>query len=199
MEKENHAPAEQPSKSSGDAGEKGKVAYESFQKVLGEKKQTQEKLSSAEAELKALREEKLQREGKSQELIDEYRKTIEKLSSDLKDTKNNYAWSTVKKEIRTEAEKHGCTDSEKLIRLMDNDDLKTLSENIGDDFSINKESLKNVIEKNKKDNFFLFSSAGKTFVTGNPNPKSPEPEKKQKDLKEMTTDEIKSLYKQQYK
>lgn len=201
MKEENDkTPVGQSSDSSGTqgSGNDDKVAFASFQKALHEKKLAQEKLTSTEQELKVLREEKLQREGKNDQLLEEYRGTIKQISGELTSVKSNYAWSTLTGEIKREAMKSGCTDPDKLIKLMDDQDLKSLSENVGEDFSINKESLKGVIDKNKKDNFFLFKDSSKSMATGNPTTKKIDTNEG-KSLKDLTTDEIKELYKKQGK
>ena len=71
-QEENQAPVEQPEVSSGNDGKKDSVAYESFQKALHEKKQAQVKAQEMEAEIQALREQKLESEGKKDELLDSY-------------------------------------------------------------------------------------------------------------------------------
>ena len=81
---------------------------------------------------------------------------------------------------------------------MSDDDLRELSQNINEDFTIDQSALKNVIEKNKKENFFLFESSSKTTVNGNPN-KKPIDEVRVKDLGKLSLEELKELHAKSYK
>jgi len=197
MEQDNiKAPVEQAEKASGETEKKDHVAYESYQKVLKEKKSFQSRLSEYEAKLQQLQEEKLSAEGKKDELIDTYRSQLNDYKSKLDSTQKTYAWNTLTGEIKREAMKHGCTDPDKLIRLMDDNDLKSIE--IGEDFSINTESLKTVIEKNKQENFFLFKNTPKVSANGNPSTKQVV-ENDKNDLSKLSMEEIRELYKKQYK
>ena len=181
MEKEQKSPVEQASDASGKDEKKDFVAYESFQKAVSEKKNAQEKLSKYEQELQQLREEKLQREGKNEELIQTYKQRYEETNKRLEETNKKYAWSTLTGSIEREAIKHGCTDPKKLIRLMDDDDLRSID--VGENFKINGDSLERLIEKSKKDNHFLFKTTPPLAANGNPTTKI---EKKDKPLKDMS-------------
>jgi len=185
------APVEQPENTSGVNGKEQKdfVAYESFQKALNEKKTAQSKLSEYEKELQTLREEKLQREGKTEELVDTYRKQILELNESMSKKEKTYAWNTLTGEIKREALKLGCVDPDKLIRLMDDEDLRSI--NVGEDFTIDKNSLTQVIEKNKKDNFFLFNSSNKIASAGVPSKTAPNA--KEKTEQDIFEDYIKGL------
>lgn len=173
------------------------VSYETHRKLLNEKKNAVSKLNEYEAELQKLREEKMEREGKQDELISSYREKIQKLEGELGNTKKSFAWNTVKGAIKTEAIKNGCNDSEKLIRLMDDQDLKSIS--IGEDFSIDMETVKNVIEKNKKENHFLFSANVPPVANGNPSKKPSEPKNKLDDLSKLSDEELEQAYKETFK
>ena len=189
MENVNQDPVDQSQSTSGDE-KNDVVSYESYKKALNEKKNFQSKLSEYEQELQRLRAEKMSAEGKKDELIQTYKKQLSEISEKLEKTNKHYAWNTLTGAIKQEAIKHGCTDPEKLIRLMDDEDLRSIE--IGENFNIDFDSVKNVIEKSKKDNFFLFKSPGKPIANGIPNTKIVEDKK---DLKDLSIDELKALYK----
>lgn len=195
-QEENQAPVEQPEVSSGNEGKKDSVAYESFQKALHEKKQAQVKAQEMAAELEKLREQKMESEGKKDELLETYRNKVKALESEFSNTKKQYAWSTLTGEIKREAIKQGCEDPDKLIKLMSDDDLKSIE--IGENFSIDNESLKNVIEKSKTDNYFLFKTSNKAIANGNPTKKIDE-SSKLKDLSKLSDEELTEMYKKYYK
>lgn len=193
MKEQEKDPVDQTDKASGDADKKDSVSFDSFQKALKEKKAAQSKLTEYEKELEKLRVEKLEAEGKKDELISSYKKRLDELESKVKQKDQMYAWTTLTGEIKREAMKVGCKDPDKLIRLLSDDDLKSIE--VGEDFRINNDSLKEVIEKSKKENYFLFESSTKQVANGVPSKKAPE--EPQKELSKMSLDEIKELYKKQ--
>jgi len=199
MENENqNVPVEQPSNAGGVNGNDSKdfVKFDSYKKALDEKKRAQDDAMQMRDELEKFREQDMKRKGKTDELLNAKDKRIAELESLIKTKDQTYTWSSLTKEIKTEAIKSGCKNPEKLIKLMSDDDLKELSQNINDDFTINGEALKNVIEKNKQENYFLFESSNKKVVNGNPTTKI---EDDAKDLSKLSLDELKALHKKTYK
>lgn len=203
MELENqNAPVGHSDKTSGDVEKvttqkDDVVQFSSFQKALEEKKRAQAQATEMKSELEILREEKLKREGKFDEVNIAKDKKIAELEKQLGSTKQSYAWSTLTGEIKREAIKNNCTDPDKLIRLMSDDDLKELSQNVNEDFTINTESLKTVMEKNKKENFFLFTESKKKQVNGNPKAVFEIEEKT--DLSKLSLEELKELHKKSFR
>jgi hypothetical protein len=196
MSNENQAPVEQSDATSGVSDKvNDAVSYESYKKALNEKKNYQAKLSEYEQEVQRLREEKMSAEGKKDELLSTYQKKVQDLSEKLDKTTKHYAWNTLTGEIKREAMKHGCTDPDKLIRLMDDEDLRSIE--IGENFTIDNKAIEQVIEKNKKDNFFLFKTAGKPIANGIPNTKPVDDSKE--DLSKLSLDELKQRVKELYK
>lgn len=165
-----------------------KVAYSSFQKVLNEKKTTQSKLSEVEKELAKYREKEMETQGKTQELIDGYRKRVDELESTLNKTKKTFAWNTVSNTIKAEAAKLGCQDPDKLIRLMDDQDLQAL--NVDENFNLDRETLSKVLEKNKKENYFLFKESAPKAAMGVP---SNEPKKVKKTQEDILNEYVKNI------
>lgn len=188
MEIENKTPVEQPSTPVA-TEENNHVAYESFQKVLNEKKAAQIKAEQTQSELQKLRDEKLEREGKQSELIEQYRKQISELEGNLTKTKQSYGWNTVKSELSRIAQLEGCTNPDKLIKLMSDDDLNAIE--VGENFAIDTESVKKVIERNKKDNHFLFKTTQSAVVNSNPNNKISTKEREE-DISKLSIDELKA-------
>lgn len=171
------------------------VAYESYQKALHQKKKAQTENAELQAELKALREEKLQREGKIEELNATYKTERDQFEAELKKTKQQYAWNSLTNSIKAEAEKHGCLDTDLLIKAIDDDDLNRI--NVGENFSIDNESLNSVIADTKKKKPMLFKASSVPVANGTPNTKVEKPAKKQ--MKDMSLDELREAYKNSYK
>jgi hypothetical protein len=196
MKEQDQAPVGQEDSASGESAKtKDSVSYDSYQKLLKEKKSVLSKYSELENQVAQLRQEKDMAEGNKDKVIEELKKQNQQIKSEYEKTKQTYTWSTLTGEIKREAMKHGCKDPDKLLRLMSDDDLRSLE--IGEDFSINSDGLKEIMEKNKKENHFLFESSPKAAAVGVPGKKAPvEPDK---NIKDMTIDELRSLYKQTYK
>lgn len=192
----NQAPVEQTDQTSGENSQQDQVKYETFQKLLNEKKNVQGKLSEYEAELQSLREEKLQREGNHEKLIEDLRKKNTELSTNLSKKDQSYAWNTLTSEIKREAMRAGCENPDKLIRLLDDEDLRSIE--VGENFSIDKQSLSAVLEKAKRENSFLFKSSNKITANGNPSTKIEE-NNKLNDLSKLSMEELKELHLKHYK
>lgn len=188
MENENKTPVEQTSTPVA-TEEKNQVAYESYQKVLSEKKSAQAKAEAALARAEELENENLSRTGKQDELIEKYKKQISELEGNLTKTKQSYGWNTVKSELSRIAQLEGCTNPDKLIKLMSDDDLNAIE--VGENFAIDTESVKKVIERNKKDNHFLFKTTQSAVVNSNPNNKISTKEKEM-DISKLSIEELKA-------
>lgn len=197
MEQENqNAPVEHSEETSGnsESSKQDKVAYDSYMKALHEKKMAQGRQSELEAELQKLREEKLEREGKIEELNQTYKKERDTYKSELEQTKKMYAWNSLTNSIKAQAVKHNCVDTDLLIKAIDDEDLKRI--NMGEDFSIDTESLDSVIADTKKKRPHLFKPSSAPAVNGVPNAKISSPKKKE--LKDMSLDELREAYKKSY-
>lgn len=197
MENEQKTPVEQTEKASGEAvnGKQDHVAYSSYMKALHEKKLAQEKLSDYEARLQELEEQKLSAEGKKDELIDTYKSQLDDYKNKLQATHRDFAWRTLQKEFDKEASRQNCINSQKLLKLIDKDDLATIE--IGEDFSVNTESLVSIIEKSKKENPFLFDPNNvKAAAIGTPQIKPKE--NKDNDIKKLSMKELEERYRSTY-
>ena len=177
---ETKTPVEQTNQASGETS-KDQVAYETYKKTVESEKVARAKLASMQQALQALEEEKLQRDGKKDELLETYKKRMQELEIKHNKTQQTYAWNTLTGEIKREAMANGCLNPDKLIKLMSDDDLNSIE--VGEDFNINKDAIKEVIERNKKENSFLFSQGNKVIANGTPNktPQAPQP-KSEEDL-----------------
>lgn len=194
VEENQNAPVEQSVTTSGDTEKKAdSVAYDSYMKALHEKKMAQERESKLQAELQLLQEEKLEREGKIEELNATYKTERDQYKSQLEKTKQQYAWNSLTNSIKAEASKHGCLDTDLLIKAIEDDDLKRI--NVGEDFSIDMESLNSVIADTKKKRPMLFKSQSVPVANGTPSTK-PKPKNT---IKDMSLDELREAYKNSYK
>ena len=195
MSESTSTPAESTTDASGKVEKSNDtVNYDTYRKTVNAEKNAKARAAELEAELQKLRQEKDLLDGNKDKVIDDLKKRYESLESEFKKTKHTYAWSTLTNEIKREAIKHGCKDPDKFIRLMDDEDLKAIE--VGEDFKISNESLEKVINKGKKENFFLFGESSKVAAPGTPGVKPPVSEKS---LKDLSLDELKAKYKSTYK
>lgn len=133
---------------------KDQVSYDSYRKLLGEKKRRDDELRDAQARLKALEEQELERSGKHEELNKTLKQQLMETEKKLKEKEAKYAWNMVSSQIKQEASRLGCANPDKLLKLLDKDDLNTLE--VRDDFSVNRDDLARLLDKAKQDNDFLF-------------------------------------------
>jgi len=142
---------------------KESVSYDSFKKVLDQRKSDQEKLRSAQSKveefeirMRDIENDKLAAEGKKDELIERYKGQLGEKENEVNKLKSTFGLSVLNKAIEAEAQRKGCTDPSKLMKLIDPADLKGLE--IKDDFSISGESLESLVDKAQKENSFLFKT-----------------------------------------
>lgn len=198
MEERENAPVEQTNEASGDNGKQDSVSYDSYHKVLKEKKSFQERLSKQEEalkELQMLKEEKMKQEGKIQELLESKSKEANEWKSKFEETKQQYAWNALTSGIKAHASKHNCKDPEGFIKLLEDEDLKRIR--VNDDFTIDGESIETVISDYKKKKDYLFSDKAPKAVSGTP--RNTEYKKEEKSMGEMTMDELRRKFKETYK
>jgi hypothetical protein len=175
---------EQETSSTSGADLKDSVAYDTYRKVLSEKKKASEKLTNLEAELQKMKEERLQLEGKKDEYIDTLKKKLTDLETNHKKAVGTFAYNAVTNALQNEALKHGCIDSDALIKLVDVSSLE-----VSDDFKVDGENLKTTIEDLKKSKPYLFSKEAPKFADA----KKPVVDVKQSGLKGKSVDELSKM------
>jgi hypothetical protein len=135
------------------------VAYETHQKLLGEKKKVQARADAIEAEFQKLKEEKLHGEGKKDELLTEYKKKYDDLEGKFKGSVGKFAMKTLADAIEKEALKSGCLNPRSLSKLVDMSEIE-----VSEDFEVDADQLKKAVEKVKTENPFMFSKSAPGFV-----------------------------------
>lgn len=186
-----NAPVEQSEKSSGSTEKKDSVKYESFQKALHEKKLAQEKYELAASKIKEYEEKLMEKEQDAAKKAEYWKEKFEETSKKLEETNQTYTWNMLTGQIESKAKELGCKDTKKLLRLMDDEDLKTLSKEIGEDFKLNNDVLDGILEKNKKENFFLFKE--QVSKVADSVPKSKDFRKTKRDTSEILSEYVNKL------
>lgn len=124
------------------------VKYDSYKKVLGEKKRKDEQLTELTSKLEVFEQAKLESEGRKDEVIASLRSKAEKYESELKKTRQKFITNSVDSQLLVEARNQGCTDTNAFLKLIDRSELRGLE--VSDDFRVNKDDLAKYVESSKK-------------------------------------------------
>lgn len=152
------------------------VAYDTHRKLLSEKKKTQAQLEELKKQLGQYEQQKLEAEGRKDEVIKSLRQQLSEKESILKEKDSRYAWNVVSGQIKSRATQEGCKSPDKLLRLLDKEDLSALE--VDDNYMVNQDDLSRIIEKAKRENDFLFSARKANVNDLPPSGKVEQPEKK---------------------
>jgi hypothetical protein len=139
-------------------GPKGEVAYESFKKVLDEKKRLAQKLAEFEAREQDLERAKLEEQGKYKEALEKMQKDLLTERDARKQERSKFGNSILSAELKSLAKGLGAKDDalDALVTLAYNQGLGEIPA-IGEDFSVNKDALKTYLGEFQQKNQFLFS------------------------------------------
>lgn len=161
------------------------VSYDSYRKVLGEKKAMQSKYNEMQARLEQLEAERLDKEQDAEKRANDWKAKFEQTSSDLNNLKKQTVFNAIKSQVTSKASSEGCVNPEKLFRLLDSNDLKNLE--VDDSYRIAEQDLTSLIDKAKTEHadIGLFKKADVQVhnVMG-------QPKVGNKSLDEMTKDEL---------
>lgn len=154
---DNQVPAEQDPKPN-------TVAYDSYKKVLAEKKKAQADKDELARKLKEYEDEKLAAQGKSNELNESLRNQLKEEKEQKMKIVGAFAEKTVKASIEAEAKKQGCVDTELLIKAVDMGALEVNT----DDFTVNQDDLSRQLDAVKTKHPWLFNKGGPKLNDGLP-------------------------------
>lgn len=185
----NGQPEHQVDDSSQEAKQKDDVvAYSTYSKVMGTLKKRESELNEVRSRLENIELEKKQAEGNKDEVIQELRSKLTEAEKAQQKIKHTYAWNTLEGQIKTAAVQQGCVNPDKLIRLLEEDDLKAIE--VGDDFRVNSDDLTRLVEKAKKDHSDIGLFGKKNVNVNDVTPKigNPKTEKKYNSLAEKASD-----------
>jgi len=149
-------------KASGSAGDTQQVSsgndsvkYDTYKKVLGEKKAADQRMRELEDKLNSFEVEKMQAEGNSIELIKKLQADLTLTRESLKKKDQAYAFATLGSQVKTEAAKMGCQDPDSLIKLMDLQGIPVDP----DTFRGDTDNIRMMLESEKKSRPFFFGKA----------------------------------------
>ena len=167
------------------SGRKDYVKYESYQKAVGEKKSTQRKLDETLQELTELRTQRLEDEGKKDEVIEELKTQLSAEKSQRHQMASTIARDKVFGVISKKADELGCT-SHSLLRSVVESELVAID--FDDELNPNQDQVTALLEKIKSEEPILFSKTAPSVATHNLNNKMPE--SSGKSLNSMSKEEL---------
>ena len=166
----------------GGESRKDHVAYDTYRKVLGEKKAQDAKLKELQARIDEVEAQKMQAEGNKDQLIAKLQKQLNEQQKEYKQMQGNYAYNQITSQVKQEAIKLGCIDPDALIRLADITSLE-----VDESFNVDKSGVQALIDDLKKSKAYLFKKDVGQIADGTPSGKVPN---NKPDLKKMSRDEI---------
>jgi len=187
------APVEPSTSASSDAVESSHVEsqdtvkYESYRKSVEAEKKARERANKLQEQLDAKENADLEASGNFQEIIDNLKGKNKDLEARYLNERKQALWKDVTGAIKTEAHKAGCINPDKLIKLFDKSDFETLQ---ADDGQIRQESVMQLIEKAKKEDYYLFTKGNVPVMSATPMNKIEQPT-----LNELSKDEIIAMLK----
>lgn len=136
-----------------------KVGYDTYKKVLGEKKAVDVKLRELELKFENMEIAKMTAEGNKDELLDKFQKQNIELHDRLKKKDEAYAFATLGSQVKTEAARMGCQDPDSLVKLMDLSSVPVDPES----FKADTDSVRMMLEDQKKTRPFFFGKQAPTI------------------------------------
>lgn len=149
--------------SDSDNQKKDTVSYDTYSRTLNEAKKAKLKAQEFEAKIAQYEQEKLQAEGKKDEVISLVKKERDELANQIKKIKDESKYAAVKNQVEMKAKELGCVDTEAIIKLGNFSGLEVDDEN-----RINPQSLELVLGKMKQDKPYLFSKQAPNIHDGAP-------------------------------
>ena len=145
-----------------------KVAYETYRKTLDEAKKAKAKADELAKTVKAYEDEKLQTQGKSQELIESLRSQVKEKEEKLQNVVGSFAYKAVSSQLREEAAKQGCLDVDLLLKAS-SDEFSKIEVDAENGFSVNQDDMKRFFETTVSKHPMLFKKSAPKFHDASPN------------------------------
>ena len=180
-------PSGKTTEGSADDGKKDTVSYDSYSKLLGEKKKLQSEFAEMRSKIDEIEQAKLEAEGKVKEALENQKKLTENYKSKNIEIVKNVSNKAVRSQFMREAEKLGCIDADLAMKACSFDDL-----DITDDFEFDNQKLVAKISELTKNKPHLFKKDFKLPADLHPNNQAIA----SKPLVDMTEAELKTLWKQ---
>jgi len=147
----------------GDQGDEQTVSYVTHKKLLGEKKRQDERMTELETQLSELTNKRLESEGNKDELITKLRTELTSTKDTRQKETAKYAYKVITDQVKLEAVRLGCLDSDALVKLAELDELE-----VDENFNVDNESTKRIVEDIRKKRPYLFNKPSPKVIDGVP-------------------------------
>lgn len=134
------------------------VAFSTYDKAMASLRKKEERIKTLESEIQAERMQKLEAEGRKDELIEELKRQKQELVSNSKQKDENIARSNATAALKLAAKDHGCINTDAFIKLVGTDKVEVSNQ----DFSVNADQVSKLVEEKKKEFDFLFKQKSPT-------------------------------------
>ena len=172
------------------SGVQDTVKYDTYKRVLSEKKKTDAKFTQMAEELEAMKQDKLQAEGKIQDLLASVTAERDGLKKKLADAHGAFATKSAMDVIVDEANKLGVA-STGLLRKAVQDKIQDLE--FDDEYRPNGEQVKMILSDLQREEPFLFSKDAPKIANHNPQPGGTG-SGQGKALKDMSDEELNNVW-----
>jgi hypothetical protein len=170
---------------SGEVEKKDSVSYDTFSKVLTEKKKVQQDFNEMKARVDASEQEKLEAQGKLKEALEFSKKQTDEWRNKSTNLVKNVTNKVTRSQFMTVAEKLGCVDPDLAMSACNFDDIDVDV----DTLELDKEKLTQKLQELTKTKPYLFKKDARVPADINPsNSRLPE-----KNLSELSEDQLKQL------
>jgi len=167
-----------------------KVAYETYRKVLSQRKADQEKLSEMQQRLQELEHGRLEAEGKKDELLTNYKRQVSDLTEKVKKQATSYTWNVIGAQVKAKMAQKGVKNPDKAFKYaksVHEDEIKSIQ--VDDNYNVDGRDLEMFVDK------FLNENSDMGFVaSGTVKDMAPiggiVPKEKEKPLSNLSDEEI---------
>lgn len=150
--------------------------------VAAENKKYRQEKNELKSRLEALENERLHEQGKFKEIAEKEKARADKAEKEARERHAKFALRTVESQVKAEAARLGCVDTDALVKLMDLTELEP-----NEDYDVDKSKLSEVMGRMQKEKGYLFQKAAPTHRDMPPG--SGRDGFKPKDVKEMSLSE----------
>lgn len=165
------------------------VSYDTYQKVLNERKKDQERAKQAEAKIQEYEHKKLEEAGKYQEVIADLRKRAEEKEKEAESLRKARIADKLTSMIRDEANKHGVIDFEDMLKVGNLDSIQVDP----DTNNVDPQTIKRYVEDLKAKKSYLFKATNVQVADASPNAGKAPGKIETKDLSTMSSEELMKL------
>jgi len=136
------------------------IAYDSYKKAVNQYKSAKSEADSLRAKLQQYEEEKLESQGRKDEVIASLRKQLGELDDKYRGSQRSYTWNVVGAQIKSELAAKGVRNPEKALKYAKaahKDDLSAIE--VDEDYNVNHQDLSRFVDK------FLMENQDMGFVS----------------------------------